>query len=95
LKILLAPIIALSGAVFAQQPQMPDFEELFLKQLDTDQNGVVDRQEFLRPTEAQFEHMDTNQDGSVDRAELRAFQEEMQRKMREMQQQMPQAMPNR
>jgi Ca2+-binding EF-hand superfamily protein len=98
LKILLVPIIAFSGAVFAQQPQMPNFEELMLKQLDTDQNGEIDRQEFMQPTVTQFERMDTNQDGILDGAELRAFNDEMQRRIREMQQmqqQMPPGMPNR
>jgi Ca2+-binding EF-hand superfamily protein len=98
LKILFAPIIVLSGAVFAQQPQMPNFGELMLKQLDTNQNGEIDRQEFMQPTETQFERMDTNQDGVVDAAELRTFSEEMQRRIREMQQmqqQMPHGMPNR
>lgn len=89
MKILLASLLAFSGLALAQQPQMPDLEEIFFKQFDTDQDGRVSRQEFLRPTEAQFEHMDTNGDGAVDRPELRAFNDEMQRRMREMQQGMP------
>lgn len=95
MKTLLASILALSGAAFAQQPTMADLEDAFFKQFDADQDGQVSRDEFLQPTGAQFDYMDGNQDGNVDRAELRAFNDEMQKRMREMQQRMPQGMPNR
>jgi Ca2+-binding EF-hand superfamily protein len=83
----------LSATVLAQQPpmgqqQMPDLEGMFFQQFDKDQDGTVSKAEFLRPTEAQFDHMDRNDDGVIDRAEVQAFNEEMQQRLEEMQRQM-------
>jgi Ca2+-binding EF-hand superfamily protein len=86
-------IIALSflaTPALAQQPQMPNLEEVFFKQFDTNQDGRVDKAEFLKPTEAQFDHMDTNKDGALDQAEVKAFNDEMKQRMQEMQRQMQQ-----
>jgi len=86
-------IIALSflaAPALAQQPQMPNLEEVFFKQFDTNQDGRVDKAEFLKPTEAQFDHMDTNKDGALDQAEVKAFNDEMKQRMQEMQRQMQQ-----
>jgi Ca2+-binding EF-hand superfamily protein len=90
----------LSATVLAQQPpmgqqQMPDLEGMFFQQFDKDQDGTVSKAEFLRPTEAQFDHMDRNDDGVIDRAEVQAFNEEMQQRLEEMQRQMqkPGGMP--
>jgi Ca2+-binding EF-hand superfamily protein len=74
----------------AQQPKMPDLEEIFFKQFDANQDGRVDKDEFLKPTEAQFDHMDGNKDGALDRAEVKAFNDEMNQRMQEMQRQMQQ-----
>jgi Ca2+-binding EF-hand superfamily protein len=74
-----------------QQMQMPDPETLFFQQYDTDQNGTVSKAEFLKPSEAQFAYMDKNADGVLDKAEVKAFSDEMQQRMREMQQRMQQS----
>ncbi len=91
-KIIIA-LTLLSAPVLAQQqpmPQMPNLEELFFKQFDTDQDGQVSKQEFLKPTEAQFDHMDRNKDGMLDKAEVKAFNDEMKQRVQEMQRQMQQ-----
>ncbi|WP_078118132.1 EF-hand domain-containing protein [Thiosocius teredinicola] len=86
----------LSAPAFAQQPpQMPNLEEMFFKQFDADGNGEVSKQEFMKPTEAQFDHMDKNGDGNLDSSEVAAFNSEMKQRMQEMQQQMRQRMPQR
>jgi Ca2+-binding EF-hand superfamily protein len=97
---LLITLLAISAPALAQQPQMPNLEELFFQQFDTNQDRQVSQAEFLRPTEAQFEHMDRDGNGSLDSAEVRAFNEEMQQRMQEMQQRMqqqggPQGAPHR
>lgn len=89
-------IIALtlfSAPVLAQQPpmpQMPNLEELFFKQFDTDQDGQVTKEEFLKPSEAQFDHMDSNNDGILDASEVKAFNDEMKKRVQEMRQQFEQ-----
>ncbi len=100
-RILIAFTIACAPA-FAQQgsmPQMPNLEALFFKQFDSNQDDKVSKDEFLKPTIAQFDHMDRNKDGALDQAEVRAFNQEMQQRMQEMkqrmQQQTPQGMPRR
>ena len=76
--------------VFAQQPAMPDLDAMFFKQFDTDQDGEVTKAEFMKPTEAQFAHMDSDGNGMLDQAEVKAFNDEMIRRVEEMQRQMPQ-----
>lgn len=96
-KALLA-IAVMSSPVIAQQgqmPQMPDLETMFFEQFDIDKDGQVSKAEFLAPTEAQFEHMDKDQSGALDRAEVKAFNEEMQQRMQQMQRQMQQGAPRR
>ena len=102
MKPILLALVALSAPVFAQQGagQMPNLEEMFFKQFDSNQDGEVSKAEFLKPTEAQFDHMDRNGNGSLDQAEIKAFNDEMNQRMREMQQRMqqqggPQGMPPR
>ena len=87
-------------ALAQQQMQMPDLDEVFFKQFDGDQDGRVTKAEFLKPTEAQFDHMDRDKDGALDRGEVKAFNDEMAQRMKEMQQRMqqqggPQGMPRR
>jgi Ca2+-binding EF-hand superfamily protein len=100
MKKLLITLVAISAQALAQQPQMPNLEELFFKQFDTNQDGQVSKAEFLRPTEAQFAHMDRDGNGVLDSKEVKAFNEEVQQRIREMQQQMqqqggPQGAPRR
>ena len=88
----------LSAPSLAQQPQMPDLEEIFFKQFDANQDGQVSKEEFLKPTEAQFDHMDSDQNGALNQAEIKAFNEEMTQRMQEMQRRMQeqqQGMPRR
>jgi len=73
-----------------QMPQMPNLEEMFFKQFDNDSDGAVSKAEFLKPTEAQFDHMDRDKNGALDRQEVKAFNDEMTNKMQEMARQMQQ-----
>lgn len=87
-----------SSAAFAQMPQMPDLNELFFKQFDTNQDGKVAKAEFMQPTEAQFDLMDKDGNGALDKAEIQAFNDAMQQRMQELQKQMQQhggSMPRR
>lgn len=97
-KLIIALTLA-STAAFAQQmqmPQMPDMDALFFKQFDANQDGQVSKNEFIKPTEAQFDHMDKNGDGALDAAEVKAFNEQMTKRMQELQRQMQQqGMPQR
>jgi Ca2+-binding EF-hand superfamily protein len=89
-KVMIGILGLICAQAFAQQQQMPNLEEVFFQQFDADKDGLVSKAEFLQPTEAQFAHMDRNNDGNLDRAEVKAFNEEMQQRMREMQQRMQQ-----
>jgi Ca2+-binding EF-hand superfamily protein len=75
----------------AQQAPPSNLEELFFKQFDANGDGAVDKQEFLQPTAAQFDHMDRDNNGTLDHAEVKAFNDQMQQQMREMQQRMQQS----
>lgn len=91
-------LCTLCTPALAQQGQAPDIEQMFFKQFDANADGRVDKSEFLKPPEAQFDHMDRNSDGALDQAEVKAFNAEMQRRMQEMRQKMqqnPQGMPRR
>lgn len=94
-KVLIA-LTFICPAAFAQQgqmPQMPNLDEMFFKQFDTNQDGMVSKEEFLKPTEAQFDHMDRDKNGALDQAEVKAFNDEMKKRMQEMQRQMQQQYP--
>ena len=90
MKTTLAVLALFSTAAFAQPGQMPDLEAMFFKQFDADQNGTVSKAEFLKPTEQQFAHMDRDDNGALDSAEIKAFNDEMNQRMQEMQRQMQQ-----
>ncbi|EIC21173.1 EF-hand domain-containing protein [Thiorhodovibrio frisius] len=70
---------------------MPDPGETFVQNLDTDKNGQVSADEFMQPALDSFGRMDANSDGVASAEEATAFfdelQQEMQRRMEEMQQQ--------
>lgn len=90
-KIVIALSLLAAPALAQQQmPQMPDLDQIFFKQFDTNQDGQVSREEFLKPTEAQFDYMDRNKDGALDQAEVKAFNEEMKQRMEEIRKQMQQ-----
>ncbi len=102
MKKMLIALAIICPPAFAQQgqmPQMPDLGEMFFNQFDENRDGSVSRDEFLKPTEAQFDHMDRDKNGALDQAEVKAFNDEMQSRMQEMQRQMqqqhPQGMPRR
>jgi len=62
---------------------LPDPGETFLKNLDRDGNGAVNRDEFTQPAIESFKRMDANGDGLVDAAEARVFFDQMQQQMQE------------
>lgn len=90
MKKTLIALVLFSTPVLAQQQQRPNLEEVFFKQFDTNQDNLVSKAEFLKPTEEQFSHMDQNNDGSLDRTEVKAFNAEMDKRMQEMRQRMQQ-----
>jgi Ca2+-binding EF-hand superfamily protein len=93
-RVLLTALLLASPLALAQQPQMPpnmpDLGELFFKQFDSNQDGMVSKTEFLEPTVAQFDHMDKDGNGTLDAAEVEAFNAQMMQRMQEMQRQMQQ-----
>ena len=89
-KTLIALVLFSTPVLAQQQPQRPNLEEMFFKQFDTNQDGLVSKAEFLKPTEEQFAHMDRDNDGSLNRAEVKAFNAEMDKRMQEMYQRMQQ-----
>ena len=91
IRTLLFALVTVSTTAIAQQGQMPNLEDVFFKQFDGNQDGEVSKQEFLQPTAAQFDHMDKDGNGALNRAEVKAFNDEMQQRMREMQQHMQQS----
>jgi hypothetical protein len=70
---------------------MPNPGETFMKNLDANQDGKVDKDEFGKRTAASFDRMDTDGDGSASRDEADAFfgemQKQMEAQMRRMQEQ--------
>lgn len=50
--------------------------------MDTNKDGVISKEEFMRAHEAMFDRMDTNHDGRLDAEEQKAAHEKM-RSMRE------------
>ena len=91
-KSLIALTLLSTPALTQQAPtqQMPDLNKMFFEQFDTDKDGRVSTAEFLKPTEAQFDHMDRNNDGTLDEAEVKAINAEMTQRMEEMQRRMMQ-----
>ena len=92
LTLLTTPALAQQPSMqqMPQMPQMPDLEKVFFEQFDTNKDGVVSKEEFLKPSIDQFEHMDRDKNGSLDQAEVKAFNDEMKQRMQEMQRQMQQ-----
>ena len=95
----LAFTLVLAAPVFAQQmpsqagQKMPSQEQMFFKTFDANGDGRVSKDEYMKPQvqqiEKQFNYMDKNQDGVVDAAEAKAFAQEMQQRMEQMQKMQP------
>ncbi len=62
----------------------------FMNRLDTNKDGKVEKAEFLKPFEMQFDMMDGNHDGALTRDEINKFQEMMRQRMEQMRQRMQQ-----
>ena len=87
--VITALLVAAALPVFAQQQggDMPSPSQMFMQQMDANQDGAVTLEEFQKPTNEQFKYMDKNGDGRVTGDEAEAFHQEMQQRMQQMQQQ--------
>jgi Ca2+-binding EF-hand superfamily protein len=77
-------------AAAAQPPAgnpSPSLADSFMNSLDANKDGKVDKAEFLKPYEAQFQSMDTNGDGAIDRGEIEAVEKKVRERMQQMRQQ--------
>ncbi|MEN8174837.1 MAG: hypothetical protein ABFS23_03685 [Pseudomonadota bacterium] len=84
---LAGPIGALAQTQGGQQ-QRPEPAQMMMQQLDKNQDGKVDLDEFLDPNRQQFTYMDKNKDGGLDQEEISTFMQEMQQRNRERMEQM-------
>jgi len=82
-------LFLISSLALAQPPagQHPSRTQAFMNTLDANKDGKVDKAEYLKPFEAQFDAMDQNRDGAVDEAEFEAFAAKMRERMQQMRQQ--------
>ena len=85
-------VTLLPFCVLAQNPpaEMPDMGELFLQQMDENDDGKVTYEEFSRPSQMRFRAMDRDQDGVVTAEEARVFARMMMQRMQQMQRSMQQ-----
>jgi len=86
-NLILAVVLVAAGAIgasaaIADEP-VPDTGRLktgltstaqLLQLMDTDKNGKVSKEEFMRFMEAEFDLADINKDGELDPKELKRFQ---------------------
>lgn len=86
----IAPVLLLAIAtpLAAQQQQQnaPDPSERFMQELDTDRDGKVTLQEFMKPTEDGFREMDENGDGLLSKPEVDAYSKKVQQQYQQQQQ---------
>ena len=84
------PALLLAAALpVAAQPQganQPSPSQMFMQQMDENQDGKVTLEEFLKPHQEQFAYMDKNGDGAITADEADAFIQEMKQRMQQMQQ---------
>ena len=83
-----AALLLVTGTALAQPPQ-GNPADMFMKQFDTDGNGGVSLQEFLKPQEVQFQHMDKDGNGEISKAEAEDFIKQMREHMMKMQKNAP------
>jgi hypothetical protein len=80
-----------------QERGMPDPGETFIKNLDTNGDKSVSADEFVQPAVESFSRMDSNSDGVASEEEATAFfdelEQEMRKRMEEMQRQHQQMQP--
>ncbi len=58
-------------------------DRIFIK-MDTDGNGIVEKEEFMDHTEERFNDMDLNNDGEITKDEAEQAHEKMREKVKEM-----------
>lgn len=76
-----------------QERGMPDPGETFVKNLDKNGDGKVDKEEFQQPTIGSFKRMDADSDGFAIREEAVVFFEDMKKHMQEQMERMQQQPP--
>ncbi len=89
-KITVLGALLLPLAAVAQPPAggpPPSLADSFMNSLDANKDGKVDKNEFLKPYEKQFQMMDANHDGAVDRSEIEAVERQMKARMEQMRRQ--------
>jgi Ca2+-binding EF-hand superfamily protein len=85
-------LFAVTTPLAAQQQgqTLPDPSEQFMMELDTDRDGNVTLEEFMKPTQNGFREMDKNGDGLLTKPEVDAYSKEMQQRMQQSYQQQQQ-----
>jgi Ca2+-binding EF-hand superfamily protein len=68
---------AQTGETKKKQPSADDIVESLLKQMDTNKDGKISREEAKGKLAEAFDKIDANKDGYLDRKELRALAERM------------------
>jgi hypothetical protein len=58
--------------------------EMMFKQHDTNNDGVITKEEFMKTVEARFDKMDADSDGKVTKEEVKKHGDEMKKKFEEM-----------
>ena len=78
-------LFAVTTPLAAQQQEqtLPDPSERFMLELDTDRDGNVTLEEFMKPTQTGFREMDKNGDGLLTKPEVDAYSKEMQQRMQQ------------
>ena len=82
---LLLPLAAAAQPPAGGPP--PSLSDAFMNSLDADHDGKVDKAEFLKPYEKQFESMDANHDGVIDRSEIEELEKQVKARMEQMRRQ--------
>lgn len=90
--IVTALLLCAALPVMAQQPgaNAPSPTQMFMQQMDANQDGQITLEEFQRPTNEQFKYMDQDGNGAVTAEEAEAFHQQMQQRMQQRMQQMQQ-----
>lgn len=84
-------LLALAPVSYAQQSPQGAAGKMFMQQMDTDKDGKVSKDEFLKPQAEMFKVIDKDGDGFITEAEADAFAQEMRQRMQ--QQMQPQQKP--